>query len=100
MSSIEASAPDEVTRRFISSYGVRTSLMEFFDARVFAQFQMLSKQFYDKRVSEVQTRLVLRDRRPFLFGYSTLSADYYGYYDLTTQKLQKHVCEVNPHRYI
>ena len=46
-------APDEVIRRFISSYGVRSMLMEFFDARVFAQFQSLSREFYDKRVAEV-----------------------------------------------
>ena len=46
-------APDEVIRRLISSYGVRSMLMEFFDARVFAQFQSLSREFYDKRVAEV-----------------------------------------------
>ena len=44
-------APDVVVRRFISSYGVRAMLMDFLGARVFAQFQMLSKEFYDKRVA-------------------------------------------------
>ena len=43
-------APEEVTRRFIRSYGVRSMLMEILGARVFAQLQLLSKEFYDKRV--------------------------------------------------
>ena len=59
-------APEEVIQRFTGSYGVRTSVMSMFAPRELAQAQILSKEYYAKRISEVQTKL-RKLERPFLF---------------------------------
>ena len=44
-------APQDVVKRFIGSYGVRTTLMEMFTPREFAQAQVLSREFYSKWIA-------------------------------------------------
>ena len=71
-----------------------------FDHREIAQAQILSKVFYEKRVSEVQTKIRKLDR-PFLFYFRTEeeyfdTADYFyiGCYDMNSKNLFKLACEV------
>ena len=62
-------------QRFKGSYGVRTTIMDMFAPREVTQAQILSKEFYYKRVSEVQTR-IRKLERPFLFYFETKASDY------------------------
>ena len=77
----------DVYHRFISSYGVRTSLLQFFNPIDVAQAQILSKRCYEKWIAEVQTRVRLSEP-PFLF-YFDLDEEgaIFGYFDMARNKL-------------
>ena len=51
--SSDRAAPEDVIKRFIGSYGVRATLMSMFASRELAQAQLLSREFYTKRISDV-----------------------------------------------
>ena len=71
--------------------------MSFFVPREFVQLQILSKEFYNKWISQVQTR-VKKLETPFIFYFTTKDdtyATFYCLYDLNTGILQKHISKVN-----
>ena len=72
--------------------------MDMFAPREVTQAQILSKEFYYKRVSEVQTR-IYKLERPFLFYFETKASDYsdqrsfyIGCYDLITKSFTRLAC--------
>ena len=46
-------APDSVIKRFLTSYGVRTSVLEFISPRKVTQAQILNREFYDLWIAKV-----------------------------------------------
>ena len=65
--------------------------MQFFASYEVAQAQILSREFYQIRISEVQTKF-RKVQMPFLFYFELPNEKYYGCYDLVTKRVTKYAC--------
>ena len=79
-------APDEVILRFAGSYGVRSTLLSFFTPREQAQAQILSKAFYDKLISAIQTKISILSN---MFIFLKCGGKKIGIYNTFTRKISK-----------
>ena len=83
-------APDSVTQRFLISYGVRTTVIEFFSPREVTQAQILNREFYDLWIAKVQTR-IRKLELPFLFSAYEFNAgsNYFGCFDMNDNQFRR-----------
>ena len=91
-------SPDSVMQRFVSSYGVRSTVLEFFSLREVTKAQILNREFYDLWIARVQTRIGKLEL-PFLFtGDIQDGTNYFGFFDMVANQLVRKHClnrEVN-----
>ena len=79
-------------QRFLISYGVRSTVIEFFSPREVTKAQILNREFYDLWIARVQTRIG-RLELPFLFSADIQDGtNYFGYFDMVENQLVRKHC--------